>query len=571
MAFPLAGLAGIATNGSVISEVLALGFLAGAVPRLSFGPPTGARLAQPALILGALVVASAVVLLSGAWLTFVSLPSYLGGVARHVAFRFFVDSHDFGDLNLAVQWLEALSLAVAAEAIVRRTPSVGRIAVPLLIVSGGILAFYSANRVVEVAMRSSEPFDTAWRVISTIRLNPFYRDINAAGSMYALLLVPAIGAAVFGRKWVMWVPASMLALACWLAGSRSALIGVAIGCGLTWVMVRPPSKKRNWWAFAAVAILALALLIPSMRNRGAGPLAAGAAFRQEMTRVTLRVAADHPVFGVGLARLRPMSVLYLGKEMEKYLDLRTGENAHNDYLQLLAELGPFATIGMVWMLVIAARRPRGGDSAIAGAPVLHAILFGGVAAFAVSGLGGHPLLTDQIRLTFLLTVGLAAGIGAGGAAAPPGASATPLRRRWATAVSIVVGLIVVFIAASLPSRVMARRNAVTLDGLAIGASEETEGPEGTIYRAVTREATFYFSGTAKAVEVPIRANPASTAACTIRLQIDGRNADVVTATAEAWRLVHVPVFPAAERRSRPLHLDSPEGCLLMVGRLVVHQ
>ena len=74
MAFPLEGLAGIATTGTVIGELLAIGFLAGVVPRLSFSSATANRLAQPALILGALAAASAVVLLSGAWQTFVSAP-----------------------------------------------------------------------------------------------------------------------------------------------------------------------------------------------------------------------------------------------------------------------------------------------------------------------------------------------------------------------------------------------------------------------------------------------------------------------------------------------------------------
>ena len=91
-----------------------------------------------------------------------------------------------------------------------------------------------------------------------------------------------------------------------------------------------------------------------------------------------------------------------------------------------------------------------------------------------------------------------------------------------------------------------------------------------IYRVAEREASWFVTGRAKAVEVPVRTDPASRAPCSVRFEIDGRAADVVTAPADAWRLVPLPLSASAGGRSRRLVLHSSEGCRLMVGRLVVH-
>jgi O-antigen ligase len=564
MAFPLRVFARTEMNGSVIGELLALGFLSGAIVHLSFRRPVTSRLWAPAVVLGTLATASGVVLLSGAQASFLSLPGYLADIWQHYVFRYFVDSHDFGDLHLAVTWLEAVGLAVVAESVARRHPRAGRLAVQFAIAGAAVLAYFSARRLVEVSLRAPEPFAMAWRVISSIRFNPFYTDINAAGSLYALFVVPAIWLAAFGRQRLVWAGAGLLALACWLAGSRAAVGGVAVGLGASWILSGPRSRKYSWWGAAAVAAVALVVLIPTMLKRGSASVGDAVEIRQEMFRVSLRMTAVEPVFGVGLGRFRQASPAFISPEvLAKYGRLYVGENAHNAYLQLLAELGPAALVAFVWMLAATVGRPSTApqDGALTAA---HAGLVGGTLAFAISALAGHPLLTDHIRLCFFLALGLAAGLQV------PAEPLTATAARWRTIRLVTVAFVVAIVAMTLPSRVRARRDAVNLDAVVVGASAESEGPEGVIYRVAEREASWFVPAAAKAVEVPVRADPASRAPCDVRFEIDGRAADAVTAPADAWRLVPVPLSASADRRSRRLVLYSPEGCRLMVGRLVVH-
>jgi len=564
MSFPLRMFARTEMNGPVIGELLALGFLCGAIVHLSFRRPVANRLLAPAIVLGTLAAASGVVLLSGTQASFISLSGYIADICRHYVFQYFVDSHDFGDLHLAVTWLEALGLAVVAESVVRRYPRAGQLAVQFAIVGAAVLAYFSARRLVEVSWRAPEPLAMAWRVITSIRFNPFYTDINAAGSLYALFAVPAIWLAAFGRYRLMWPAAGLLALACWLSGSRAAVAGVAVGLGVSWILSRPPSKKYSRWGVVAVAAVAFAVLIPTMLKRGSASLGDTVELRQEFARVSLRMSAAEPVFGVGLGRFRQESPRFMSPEiMAKYPSLYVGENAHNNFLQLLAELGPAALVAFVWMLAAAIRRSVGppGEAIRTAA---HAGLVGGVLAFAVSALAGHPFLTDHVRLCFFLSLGLAAGLQV--SAEPLAATSS----RWRTIRVVTVALVVAIVAVTLPSRVRARRDWVNLDAVVIGASAESEGPEGVIYRVAEREASWFVPAAARAVEVPVRTDPASRAPCEVRFEINGRAADLVTAPVDAWRLVPLPLSASADRRSRRLVLYSSEGCRLMVGRLVVH-
>jgi O-antigen ligase/polysaccharide polymerase Wzy-like membrane protein len=562
MAYPLRMFIRTEVSGTTIAELLTLAFLAGTVLQLAFRRPVPNRLSLPAVLLGALAAASGVVLLSGAHGSFVSPSGYLADLYRHVVFKYFVDSHDFGDLHLAFTWIEALGLAVAAESLARRDPRAGRWAVQCALVGAAVLAYYSARRLVEVSLRSPEPFAMAWRVMTSIRFNPFYTDINAAGSIYALFLVPGIWLAAIARYRLLWPAAALLALAWWLAGSRAALIGAVIGLGACWLLSRTRSGKSSWWAVGAVVAVTLIVLVPVMIARGSAPVGTAISVRGEMMQVSLRMAATEPVFGIGLGRFRPASPAFMSPEfLATGGGMILGENAHNNYLQLLAELGPAALAAFVWMLIVVMGRPAAGPDERSNAA--FTALAGGILAFAITALAGHPFLTDHVRLCFFLALGHAAGLH------HPAVSATPLPSRWRLVRLGTVGVLLGIIAVTLPSRVRARRDDVSLK-VVVGVSAESEGPEGVIYRIAERDATWFVPGSIRAVEVPVRSDPASRAACTVQFEIDGRQADVVTAPGDGWRLVPLPLGSEPRRGPRQLTLHSPDGCRLMVGRLVVH-
>jgi len=77
------------------------------------------------------------------------------------------------------------------------------------------------------------------------------------------------------------------------------------------------------------------------------------AVRSEIWRATLRMIADHPVFGVGLGAFATMYPHY-----DSGNGLRYTAEAHNDYLQLLAETGIAGGLIGVGFLVVLLRIVR---------------------------------------------------------------------------------------------------------------------------------------------------------------------------------------------------------------------
>ena len=565
MAFPLQAYAAARIPGAAVGELLVLAFLAGAVPRLAFARSAPSPLRWPALVLGALVAAGGVVSMAATQQTSLSVSAYLDAIWRHVSTAYFVDSHDFGDLHLAFMWIESLMLAVAADRVARLDPPGGRAAVRMAVVGAAAVAAFSVNRLSEIWSRSLEPMAAVMRVVRTIRFNPFYTDINAAGSLYALFLVPAIWLATIGRQYLFALAVFLLGAAAWLAGSRAALLGVVLGLVIAWVAsIRVVLTRRTVVTTSAVILVATAILIPVMRMRGSSTVADAVSIRKDMTSISFQVAAIEPVFGVGLGRFRTSTVAFISPDaIKRFPTLVFGENAHNNFLQLLGELGPMALVAFVWMLVVPFRTSWN-IRQLGGSPSVQFGIAGGIAAFAISAVAGHPLLNDHLRLCFFLAVGLAAGVDA--PAAPP---ATSMSRRERVIAGVVCVLLAI-IAVTLPSRMGERRRAMSLDAVVIGASEERKAPEGVFYRVAEPHAVFHVPAWAKAAEVPLRADPGSTAPCQIQVSVDGAPADAVTAPGDRWQSVPVPVTAPTARRSRRIELSSPAGCRLMVGRFVVH-
>ena len=270
MAFPLQAYSAARIPGAAVGELLVLAFLAGAVPRLAFARSAPSPLRWPALVLGALVAAGGVVSMAATQQTSPSVSVYLDAIWRHVSTAYFVDSHDFGDLHLAVMWIEGLMLAVAADRVARLDPPAGRArAVRMAVVGAAAVAAFSVNRLSEIWSRSLEPMAAVMRVVRTIRFNPFYTDINAAGSLYALFLVPAIWLATIGRQYLFALAVFLLGAAAWLAGSRAALLGVVLGLVIAWVAsTRLVLTRRTVVTTSAVILVATAILVPVMRMRG---------------------------------------------------------------------------------------------------------------------------------------------------------------------------------------------------------------------------------------------------------------------------------------------------------------
>src|SRR5262249_28586989 len=149
--------------------------------------------------------------------------------------------------------------------------------------------------------RTPTLWTTLRQSIRTFRLNPHYSDLNAAGSYYVLCLIPA-GWLGFKRTFWWWSVAALIGLALWLTGSRSALVAGVVVLAAAWIIDRRPSL-RTLVAAGLIVLVAAAVL---MRPRGALQASPDETMRLrlELMRVGVRIAATHPVFGVGLGQFQ---------------------------------------------------------------------------------------------------------------------------------------------------------------------------------------------------------------------------------------------------------------------------
>src|SRR5262249_28761019 len=146
------------------------------------------------------------------------------------------------------------------------------------------------------------------------------------------------------------------------------------------------------------------------------------AVRMQMARIALKITRERPWFGVGLRQFQHESQRYITPEfMTAFPQTRYGENAHNNFLQVLAELGVVGLAAFVWLL---ARPLAAASRAIAAGradPTLAAMT-SGLVAFLATCLLGHPLLIAEVLAIFFLSLGIAAGVTP--APGPPSPAAT---------------------------------------------------------------------------------------------------------------------------------------------------
>jgi len=135
----------------------------------------------------------------------------------------------------------------------------------------------------------------------------------------------------------------------WLAGGVVLLIFLAWR-GRAW-------GRRSWVILGSVALMALASLgvalwsSPYLRSRMAsmgGELSGSAQVRRQYWAAGWSMWQAHPVLGIGPGNFANHYMQHKVPEAEEV------KQAHNDYVQLLAESGPFAVLGYIafWMLII---------------------------------------------------------------------------------------------------------------------------------------------------------------------------------------------------------------------------
>jgi len=161
------------------------------------------------------------------------------------------------------------------------------------------------------------------------------------------------------RVFLVWTCALIMTVALVMTGSRSGMVAAALGAS-TFVAFL-------WRAVAGRARLVLvtsvlAVLLGALAWAGAGAVVTrfGRAPQEAMGRLsawsdTLRMAGDFPLAGTGLGAYRQAMLLYQTRDREAFY-----AQAHNDYLQLMAEGGALVVVpaGIVLILLVIAARHR---------------------------------------------------------------------------------------------------------------------------------------------------------------------------------------------------------------------
>lgn len=381
-------------------------------------------------------------------------------------------------------------------------------------------------RIVTAAVQQDDVLAALASYVSTIRVNIHYADLNAAGSYFAMTLMIAVGLWTRHRV-VALIAAPIIAAGLWLSGSRFAMAAVfvaAAGMALAAWRRAPSMLARSAVAVALALLVAAAGMLsvryPEGRNSKAW---AAFVFRMDLARAGLQMTAERPLTGVGLGRFYYLSDRYAPEALAKLGFSR--ENAHNQFVQILAELGVPGLAGFLLLIGAVVREGLKGETP---RPRHVTWLIAGLCAFLLTCLGGHPLVVPDTTYAFCLALGLAA--------APIAVTVRRSGRRWGAAAMIIA----LAIAASVPVRAIQAIRDADLAGVSTGLSLWQHEPDGTRYRWAGSRATFYIPAGMKAIRIPLRYGSAPVGPVDVSIFIDGREADRVRLTPdEGWRGVRL--------------------------------
>jgi O-antigen ligase len=537
----------LGTPPLAVTEPLVLAFLAGwCLPKAFVRPPDTARtfLARRwvlgvAGLFGLAIAASLTVQLIVIQVSTYFAADFLAVLGRFVTVDYYARPQILPPVIGAAVMLEGVALFVATVSLATEMPA---------LVQRGARVFATAAAVVAVGNLGHlllgafihEAGPVTVRDLLNARIAWVFPDVNAAGSYFVMAVFVAGALTVSSRHRVRWAAATTLAiLGLWLSGSRAAFAAAPLAAvGLAAVVAGRRGTTATRAALLAgvvgLALLATAFLLSSERTTTSN-VEFGWQVRSEMAERALLMFRDAPIFGIGAGRFYDLSAQYLPSSgRPSYVR----ENAHNNFLQVLAELGIVGFALLLWLLGVAfgpIRRPW--------PDAIEAGLASGMCAFILTWVSGHPLLTREVALGFWLVLGL---IATARIACEESQGRPVSTRRWRTPIlvgcaALIVGLV--------PLRAEDRlANAdLTRDGR--GFSQWHRDTDDTRFRWMFRRAVLYVPAGARRVEVPMR-SPAGAAVVEI---LDGeRRAYRVLLDGGDWQAVTVAVPHGSTWRSAPL-------------------
>ena len=514
-------------NGSVSwAEAVACAVIAGLsldAARGRDGRHVPFAIAAPALLFGLLVAGSLAASLSVLALRLG--PGLTDALTTQLVKEYFVHARGFPALQAGLLLLEGLLLfTLSARIAVGREGFLRRFAAAAAI--GAVLAAsLNIARLLQASSRGGAFFATLADMAQRLRWNVHYGDFNAAGSYLAMgaLLALALAVTARGAARARWIAAGLVVTSgLYLTSSRAAYIAAVLALAGAVLLHRTGASRRRLAGLAlastaAIAVLAaIAMAAPQRGNQKSFGTAADV--RVEMAKVGGRMIAQSPAFGIGLGEFYRRSGEFSPWTLVEKFPVAVHENAHNNFVQIAAELGLTGGLAFAWLLAAALFVAAHGVHA----DRLRLFVLAALAAFVITWLAGHPLLVPEAAYAFWIVLGVAAG-----SASVPSAAASA-RYRYAVAACCAAILL------TIPPRVRAAMRDADLEHVAIGLTPAFDvAPDGTRYRQGQGQATLFVPQGGFRLAV----NPRTDRPVRVELRLDGRVADVAQLLPGEWNSV----------------------------------
>ena len=468
-----------------MTEAIVVAFLVGWALR---GDPDRRGPRAPAPIAAWLFAAILVGSLAGLAWQLLQYPGELPRAAREFGYAYFVVGDNFSFMD-GPRLLEGLALVAATVMLFRRHPSLA-VTLPSVLAAGAIVA--AASSVL------------AWRQVGGYRVSGHVGDVNAAGSYFALMLCLSLGMTASARdrrRWLWAVVSLAVAVGLWFSESRTAIAAASIVTIVAAAWYAAAHAKPSTRRIAIAAMLTLGIAVTAWRVHRSN---FGMEYRQQFYETSLRMIAARPLFGVGIGQYYPLSPLFLSPELAYNYG---AENAHNNFLQIGAELG-LTGLGLfvVWL---GTGFVRAGKALAHDARDLRLLgVAGGVTAFAATWATSHPLLVSEVAFPFWMAFGLMCALagstlmngGQDGAAAAAGPARWRPSGAWLRPAAITMAMCLALLAPIGPTRatVMPPQSA-DVDGF-----YGWETSDGVRFRWSRRYASMFVPADVTRVHVPVR-------------------------------------------------------------------
>jgi len=453
-------------------------------------------------------------------------------------------------LTSGMLFLEGIALMVAAAETCAGDAARRRRVLAMMVLGAAAAAFLNVFRIFNSAMAQPHLLASFFAQLAVLRVNMHFPDLNAAGSYFAMMLFLALGL-IAGMPVLGSAACVAIAAGIWVAGSRTAMAAVLGSAGVV-ALFRPLDRRRQVvWSLAIIIGLAAILAAswkwyPAGRNLDSG---GALSYRITAAKAAFDLIGAHAVFGIRPGNFPALSGF--------------ANNAHNNYLQIAAELGIPALVVFLYLGGFAVRASW--REASESWPAWGLSL--GLIAYLITCLAGHPMLVPGAAYPFWIALGLAASCGA-----------RPLSRapvRWAGVAAVAI------VAATMPFQISAAMVAADVEHSSVGFSRWQQQSDGSRFRWAGGHATFFISPAARSIRIPLRRAASAPAAIEVTIYLDGVEANrVILRSEDGEKTVRLNLLRPAKTRfaridlesrvpggSRPLDVQATDtGGVLMVGR-----